>query len=402
MRKRQITAKILLALLLAVTALATQAATTIYGIRGTATPGANDIIRLDPATGAFTVVYDGYPGGNAATIAQCPNGLIYYAINSGSNQLYVFNPQTPAVAPAPVGTGLPDGSLKMACSPSGILYYLTETATNNLHIINTATGTYTGAAVTITGEGAGGDIAFNSSGMLYGYNNTDNLFTIPLGGGAVTPIGSGPITGIAGSGIGLAFTDTNAIRVLTNGTPGFYSVNTGTNPPSSTSLSSPPGGVATGDLASINVPDPDLSITKTANVSLVTPGVATRGGLHDRRHQQQRLSGRRYGDRHLPCRRQCRHVDVCGERGIVLHGQRLGEHQHDSDPGGRRHGDLHGQRDGQHRDGDRQHRQRRVAIRVPDGCHAGQQLRQPHDPGQAGDQQGVRCGELRAAGQRRR
>jgi uncharacterized repeat protein (TIGR01451 family) len=275
MRKRQITANLLLALLLAMTALATQAATTIYGIRGTATPGANDIIRLDPAAGAFTVVYDNYPGGNAATIAQCPNGLIYYAINTPPNQLYVFNPQTPAVAPAPVGTGLPDGSLKMACSPSGVLYYLTEAATNNLHIINTATGTYTGVAVTITGEGAGGDIAFDSSGTLYGYNNTDNLFTIPLGGGAVTPIGSGPITGVAGSGIGLAFTDTDAIRVLSNGTPGFYSVNTGTNPPSSTSLSSPPGGAATGDLASINVPNPDLSITKSANVSLVTPGVAT-------------------------------------------------------------------------------------------------------------------------------
>ncbi len=59
------------------------AATTIYGIRGTGGPaGTNDIIRLDPATGAVTLVYNNYPGGNAATIAQCPNGLIYYAINT--------------------------------------------------------------------------------------------------------------------------------------------------------------------------------------------------------------------------------------------------------------------------------------------------------------------------------
>ncbi|MDQ3189715.1 MAG: DUF11 domain-containing protein [Pseudomonadota bacterium] len=264
----------LLALALGISQCA-QAATTIYGIRGTATAGANDIIRLDPATGAFTPVYDNYPGGNAATIAQCPNGLIYYAINAGVNQLYVFNPQTPAVAPATLGAGLPDGGLKMACSPGGVLYYLTEAATNNLRIISTVTGTYTGAAVTITGAGAGGDIAFNSTGTLYGFNNTWTLFTIPLAGGAVTPVGSGPITGLTNPGIGLAFTDTDGIRVLTTGAPGFFSVNTGTNPPSATSLSSPPGGAATGDLASINVPNPDLSITKTANVANVASGVAT-------------------------------------------------------------------------------------------------------------------------------
>jgi uncharacterized repeat protein (TIGR01451 family) len=251
------------------------AATTIYGIRGTATAGANDIIRLDPTTGAFTVVYNNYPGGNAATIAQCPSGLIYYAINTGVNQLYVFNPQTPTVAPATLGTGLPDGGLKMACSPGGVLYYLTEAATNNLHIISTTTGTYTGAAVTVTGEGAGGDMAFDSGGTLYGFNNTGNLFTIPLAGGAVTSVGTGAVTGLNGSGIGLAFDASNGIRVLTNGTPSFYSVNTGTNPPSATSLSTPPGGAATGDLASINVPDPDLSISKSANISSVAYGLAT-------------------------------------------------------------------------------------------------------------------------------
>ena len=217
--------------------------------------GTNDIIRLDPTSGAVTVVYDNYPGGNAATIAQCPNGLIYYAINAGVFQLYVFNPQTPTTAPAVLGPGLGQGALRMACSPGGVLYYMTENATNNLRIINTTTGVFTGAGVTVTGaiEGTGGDMAFDSTGTLFGFNNTSNLFTIPLGGGAVTQVGTGAITGLTGAGIGLAFTDTNGIRVLTNASPGFYSVNTGTNPPSATSLSSPPGGAATGDLASINV-----------------------------------------------------------------------------------------------------------------------------------------------------
>ena len=252
------------------------AATTIYGIRGTGGPaGTNDIVRIDPNTAASTVVYNNYPGGNAATIAQCPNGLLYYAINGGVNQLYVFNPQTPTVAPATVGTGLPDGALRMACSPGGVLYYMTENATLNLRIINTTTGTYTGAGVTVTGDGTGGDMAFNSSGTLYGFNNTFNLFTIPLGGGAVTNVGTGAVTGIGDPGIGLAFTDTNAIRVMTTDTPSFFSVNTATNPPTGTSLGTVPGGAATGDLASIEVPNPDLSITKSANISSVAYGLAT-------------------------------------------------------------------------------------------------------------------------------
>ena len=249
------------------------AATIIYGIRGTATPGANDIIQLDPTTGAVTVVYDNYPGGNAATIAQCPNGLLYYSIFGGTNQIYVFNPHTPTVPPAALGTGVADSSLRMACSPGGVLYYFDQSDT--LRIINTASGAYSGAGVAVTGAGAGGDIAFNSGGTLHGFNNTGNLFTIPLGGGAVTQVGTGAVTGLNGAGIGLAFDASNGIRVLTNGAPGFYSVSTATSPPSATSLSTPPGGAATGDLSSINVANPDLSITKTANVSSVASGVAT-------------------------------------------------------------------------------------------------------------------------------
>ena len=76
------------------------------------------------------MVYNSYPGGNAATIAQCPNGLLYYAINAGVNQLYVFNPQTPTVAPGHCGVGparwrTENGVLALA----GVLYYMTESAT---------------------------------------------------------------------------------------------------------------------------------------------------------------------------------------------------------------------------------------------------------------------------------
>src|SRR5690349_21054489 len=72
------------------------AQTSIYHIRGNATAGSNNIWSLNPTTGAETLVYSGYPGGNAATLAQRPSdGMIFYAINSatGTNgAVYRFNP----------------------------------------------------------------------------------------------------------------------------------------------------------------------------------------------------------------------------------------------------------------------------------------------------------------------
>ncbi len=252
------------------------AGTDIYGIRGNAVAGVNNIIRIDSNTGVSTVVYTNYPGGNAATLALCPNGLIYYAINGGVNQLYVFNPLTPGVAPATLGAGLPDAALKMACSPSGVLYLLSEAVSSNLHIINTATGAYTGAVATITGTGSGGDIAFNSTGTMYILNNAGGFGTVPLAGGAVNYAGPGlgTVTGLNGSAIGLVFDAFDVPKALTNGAPNFYTLSGGT-PPVATALSTLAGGTTTGDLASINVPNPDLSITKTANLASVAPSTAT-------------------------------------------------------------------------------------------------------------------------------
>ena len=252
------------------------AGTNIYGIRGNAVAGVNNIIQIDGNTGASTVVYTNYPGGNAATLAQCPNGLIYYAINGGTNQLFVWNPQTPAIAPATLGPGLPIGALKMACSPGGTLYYLSEAASSNLNVVSTVAGTFTGVPVTVTGTGAGGDMAFNSSGTLYLVNNANVLGTVPVGGGAVTSVGSGlgAVTGMNGASIGLAFDATDVPKALTNGAPNFYTLSGGT-PPAATALATLPGSNTTGDLASINVPNPDLSISKTANIASVAASTPT-------------------------------------------------------------------------------------------------------------------------------
>ncbi|MDT7806502.1 MAG: hypothetical protein QOJ70_315, partial [Acidobacteriota bacterium] len=98
---------LLLPLSLLVLAPSASAQTSIYQIRGNATAGSNNIWNINPATGVETLVYSGYPGGNAATLAQRPSdGMIFYVINAaaGSNgAVYRFNPATPSVAPVLLG-----------------------------------------------------------------------------------------------------------------------------------------------------------------------------------------------------------------------------------------------------------------------------------------------------------
>src|SRR5688572_19613037 len=94
-------------LCLAALAPSASAQTSVYHIRGNASAGSNNIWHLNTTTGVETVVYTGYPGGNAATLAQRPSdGMLFYVINSttGSNgAVYRFNPATPSVAPVLLG-----------------------------------------------------------------------------------------------------------------------------------------------------------------------------------------------------------------------------------------------------------------------------------------------------------
>ena len=289
---------------------AAHAATTIYGIRGTATAGANDIIRLDPTTGALTVVYDNYPGGNAATIAQCPNGLIYYAIiwrRQSALRLQSANAHRSSRAawPRPARRRAKNGVFARRC------LVLPDRSRSTCASLIRPLALTRAPTSRLPGWALGGDMAFNSAGTLFGFNNTNNLFTIPLGGGAVTPIGTGPVSGLGtNAGIGLAFNDTDAIRVLTNGSPGFYSVNTGTNPPSATALVPPagrgghgrPGKHQRSESGSVDHEERERfeRRLRCRNCSR----------LHDRRHQQQRICGVGHGHRHVPGRRQRGDMDL--------------------------------------------------------------------------------------------
>jgi len=260
---------------------AASAQTDLYTIRGNATAGSNNIWNVDPTTGAETLVYSGYPGGNAATLAQRPSdGMIFYAINGTNGAVYRFNPATPNVAPAAIGNLGPtplgvnvSGGFRMAFSPAGTLYYMVGTGgaadPNTLYTVNQNTGQAT-RLTTITGAGDGGDMAF-SGATIYIVDQNRVLCTATTAGGAATTVGTITFGGATPNTIGIAFDSTGRMLLQTVSASGgqFWSVS-GTTATLISALSG--GATATGDMASAAVPAPNLSITKTDGVTTVYRG----------------------------------------------------------------------------------------------------------------------------------
>lgn len=242
----------------------------IYEIRGTSDFG---IYHVNASTGTVTTLYAGYPGGSSATIAQRQSdGMLFYAINAANGQVYRYNPATPGVAPvaltSTLGASVP-AALRMAFSPGGILYYLPDTGV--LYTINQTTGVAT-AGPTITGLGSGGDMAFNAGGTLYVINSARQLFTAPVAGGAATLLGTVTFPGgITPATLGMAFDGSGVMRVQTQSPSNMYNVSLSTFV-ASNAIALPGGTTATGDLANIAAPNPNLSITKTDGVSTVYRG----------------------------------------------------------------------------------------------------------------------------------
>jgi uncharacterized repeat protein (TIGR01451 family) len=194
----------------------------VYGVG----VGTLNIYRVN-ADGSTTTLFTGYPTPFSAAMAQrASDGLIFFILSQDPNgSVYTWNPATPATAPVLVGStgaGTPY-LLRLAFSASGTLYAMDSTNGGSLYTINQTNGAATVAA-TLTGVPAGGgDIAFSPTGTLYMVDNL-NLYSIPLGGGAVTNLGS--VTGIAGTSLtGAAFDATGKLVVTDNQTPSqFYSV----------------------------------------------------------------------------------------------------------------------------------------------------------------------------------
>lgn len=264
---------------------AASAQTDFYHIRGNATPGSsNSIWSLNPATGTETLVYNNYPGGNAATLAQRPSdGLIYYSINGINGGVYTFNPATPNIAPVQIGNLGPaggtganvSGGFRMAFNGNTLYYMIGATGgdANALYTINQTNGQAT-RVTNLTGTNNGGDIAFNG-GTLYIVDQNRNLFTSTTLTGAATAAGviNFGTTGTAPNIIGIGFNALGQMLVQTVGDTAaktaFWSVS-GTTATSIVQIGG--GTTATGDLSSADVPAPNLSITKTDGVTTVYRG----------------------------------------------------------------------------------------------------------------------------------
>ncbi|MFL6282304.1 MAG: beta strand repeat-containing protein [Pyrinomonadaceae bacterium] len=278
----------LLFALLALFALApaVNAQTSVYHIRGNATAGSNNIWAINPATGAETLVYTGYPGGNAATLAQRPSdGMIFYVINDPSGQngaVYRFNPATPSVAPVLLGNIGPSTSggnvlsgFRMAFNNAGTLYYMSGGGgadNDTLYTVNQATGRATSVA-TITGTGSGGDMAFNGA-TLYIMNQNRQLYSATVAGGAATSIGTVTFPGGATPGtIGLGVDGTRILITTSTTASNLYAITLPSLAASSVGALSG-GTTATGDLSTTVITAPSITVTKTDGVTNTYQGAS--------------------------------------------------------------------------------------------------------------------------------
>ena len=276
---------LLAAFVLLLLAPAAYAQTSVYHIRGDASAGSNNIWAINPATGAQTLVYTAYPGGNAATLAQRPSdGMLFYVINdpdTGQNgPVYRFNPATPSVAPVLLGNIGPSTSggnvltgFRMAFNAAGTLYYMSGGGgadNDRLYTVNQTTGRAT-PTVNITGTGSGGDMAF-SGNTLYIINQNRQLYSATTAGGAATSLGTVTFPGGATPGtIGLGVDGTRILITTTTTASNLYAV---TLPSLSASLVGALGGgtVATGDLSTVVLTAPSITVTKTDGVATTYQG----------------------------------------------------------------------------------------------------------------------------------
>jgi hypothetical protein len=299
---------------------AASAQTNLYTIRGNATAGSNDIWSVNPTTGAETLIYNGYPGGNAATLAQRPSdGMIFYAINGTNGAVYRFNPATPNIAPVAIGNLGPtplgvnvSGGFRMAFSPAGTLYYMVGTGgaadPNTLYTVNKSTGQAT-RLTTITGAGDGGDIAF-SGATIYIVDQNRILYTSSTAGGAATTVGTITFGGATPNTIGIAFDGAGRLLRRQCLAPAGSLVCDGND-----GVAHQRSAAGQLQLATWRARPPRAQPLDYQNGRCRNRLSRRSSRLHHRRHQQQRLPCHRDRDRHGACKRYRRHLTCVASAG---------------------------------------------------------------------------------------
>src|SRR5205807_2346130 len=165
-------------------------------------------IYLVNANGTVTNLFTNYTATSSAAMAvRASDGMVFFITQVANGSVFTWNPATPATAPVNIGT---TGAAipyipRLAFSASGVLYGV-DTNTTNLYSLNQATGVATSVgALSGVPTNLGGDIGFAPDGTLYMVAGT-TIYTVPLGGGAVTSLGT--ISGLSGGAtaiVGMTF-----------------------------------------------------------------------------------------------------------------------------------------------------------------------------------------------------
>jgi hypothetical protein len=159
-------------------------AATLYGAFSPNGPG--ELITIDTASGAPTVV--GATSSAIDGLAFAPDGTLYAADNT-ANQLVTLDPATGAVASVIGPYGVPITVEGLSVRPSDSVLFGIDVINNALVTLSTATGTVT----TIGSLGVAGmaGLAFNLDGsVLYAAAfDTGCLYTVNQSAGATTQVG---------------------------------------------------------------------------------------------------------------------------------------------------------------------------------------------------------------------
>lgn len=172
--------------------------------------------------------------------------------NLSTSNLYTVDTASPGPSVTSIGA-IGDAVTGFAIDPtSNILYGVTTGSTSghvrSLITIDTTTGA--GTLVGSLGGKAIPDIAFDNTGQMYGWDNTNHqLARIDKATGAVTDIGSSGISSPY-SGNGLAITSTNTAYLFPKGSFGaFYSMNLSTGAGTSAGTLDGSGLTTSGDIS---------------------------------------------------------------------------------------------------------------------------------------------------------
>jgi uncharacterized repeat protein (TIGR01451 family) len=163
----------------------------------------------------------------------------------------------------------------MAFNNAGTLYYMSGGGgadNDRLYTVNQTTGQAT-PTVNITGTGSGGDMAFNGN-TLYIMNQNRQLYSATVAGGAATSIGTVTFPGGATPGtIGLGVDGSRVLITTSTTASNLYAI---TLPSLAASSVGALGGgtTATGDLSTIVITPPSITVTKTDGVTTTYQGAS--------------------------------------------------------------------------------------------------------------------------------